>query len=147
MLEVRMTITPAEPTDLPAILDLLTQHGLPHAGLTEHMGAALVARAGGAVVGSAALEIYGGAALLRSLAVAPALRGQGLGGRLVAAALARAHALGVRRLYLLTTTAADYFPRFGFRPITRDEVDPAVRASAEFTGACPQSASVMALET
>ncbi|MEI7771315.1 MAG: arsenic resistance N-acetyltransferase ArsN2 [Chloroflexales bacterium] len=140
------TITPADPADLPAILDLLTQHGLPHAGLAQHMDAALVARDGAAIIGSAALERYGDAALLRSVAVAPARRGHGLGQRLTAAALDLAHRLGVRQLYLLTTTAEGYFPRFGFRPITRAEVAPAVQASAEFTGACPASAVVLALD-
>jgi amino-acid N-acetyltransferase len=140
------TITPAGPADLPAILDLLAQHGLPHAGLADHIGAALVVRDGATVVGSAALEHYGQAALLRSLAVAPAQRGQGLGRQLTAASLELARRLGVRQLYLLTTTAEGYFPRFGFRPIPRAEVAPAVQVSAEFTGACPDSAVALALD-
>jgi GNAT superfamily N-acetyltransferase len=40
------------------------------------------------VIGSVAIELYGEEALLRSLAVAPAVRGQGLGQRLVDAGLA-----------------------------------------------------------
>ena len=119
--------------------------GLPHDGLAEHIDAAVVARAGPAVVGSAALELYGEAALLRSVAVAEALRGQGLGRKLTRAALQLAREQGVQRLYLLTTTAEGYFPSFGFAPVTRAEVDSAVRASAEFTGACPDSATVLAL--
>jgi len=141
-----ITITPANSADLPAILDLLTQHGLPHAGLADHLGATLAARDAGAVVGSVALEHYGDVALMRSLAVAPARRGQGLGRQLVAAAIERARQLGVRQLYLLTTTAEGYFPRFGFRRITRAEVAPAAQASAEFTGACPDSAIIMACD-
>jgi len=47
-------------------------------------------------------------------------------------------------LYLLTTTAADFFPRCGFRRIARADVAPAVQQSVEFTTACPSSALVMA---
>lgn len=135
-------IEPAAPADLPAVLALLSAHGLPHDGLAAHFAAALVARDGATVVGSAALERYGESALLRSLAVAAPLHGQGLGRQLMTAALdlARTHRVG--RVYLLTTTAAAYVPRFGFVPVARADVDAAVQVSAEFTGACPASATV-----
>jgi amino-acid N-acetyltransferase len=133
----------ARTDDLPAILKLLEQSGLPCDGLAEHFGLALVAREGDRVVGSAAVERYGDAGLLRSVAVDPAHRGQGLGARLVGAALEHARQHGLQSVYLLTTTAPDYFPRFGFRPIARDDVAPAVQESVEFTSACPASALVM----
>ena len=50
---------------------------------------------------------------------------------------------GLTPLYLLTTTAEDFFPRFGFSRITRQEVPESVRASVEFRSACPASAVVM----
>ena len=138
------TIAAATSVDLPALLALLRQSALPTAGLAEHLDTTLVARDAGRVVGSAALELYGTAALLRSVAVAPELRGQGLGQELTRHALALARRSGARTVYLLTETAAAFFPKFGFRPIKRGEVEPAVRASPEFTTACPQSALVMA---
>jgi N-acetylglutamate synthase-like GNAT family acetyltransferase len=61
---------PATPADLPPVLALLTASGLPHDGLAEQFDAAVVARDGDAVVGSAALELYDEAALLRSVVVA-----------------------------------------------------------------------------
>jgi amino-acid N-acetyltransferase len=136
-------ITPAAPADLPAILDLLDASNLPRAGLDEHVGSTLVARENGRIVGSAALELYGPAALLRSVAVAPPLRGRGLGATLTAAALDLARRRGARTVYLLTETAAQFFPRFGFRLITRADVEPAVMQSQEFTTACPKGALVM----
>jgi N-acetylglutamate synthase-like GNAT family acetyltransferase len=138
-------IEPATPADLPAVLDLLSASGLPHDGLAEHFDMALVARDGDAIVGSAALELYDEAALLRSVAVAEEMRGQGLGRQLTTAALDLARAHDVQRIYLLTTTAEGYFPGFGFAPIARAEVEAAVQASVEFTGACPASAAVLAL--
>ena len=137
------TISAAAPPDLPAVFDLLKRSRLPSAGLADHVRSTLVAREGVRIVGTAALELYGQAALLRSVAVAPEHRGQGLGQALTTAALELARQRGVRTVYLLTETAAAFFPRFGFRPIPRPEVDPAVLGSAEFTTACPASALVM----
>ncbi len=140
------TISAAAPPDLPAVFDLLERTKLPSAGLRDHVGSTLVAREGGRIVGTAALELYGQAALLRSVAVAAERRGQGLGEALTRAALELARQRGVGTVYLLTDTAAAFFPRFGFRPIPRPEVNAAVLGSAEFTTACPATALVMVLE-
>jgi len=136
-------ITPASPADLPAILGLLAASKLPRAGIEDHVASTLVARADSNVVGSAALELYGSAALLRSVAVATRLRGRGLGAALTVAALDLARRSGVRTVYLLTETAGRFFPKFGFAAITRAQVDPVVLESPEFTTACPKSALVM----
>ncbi len=136
-------ISPAAPADLPAILALLTASKLPRAGIEDHVASTLVARHEPGVVGTAALELYGGAALLRSVAVATQLRGQGLGAALTVAALDLARRRGVRTVYLLTETAGRFFPKFGFTAITRAQVEPVVLGSLEFTTACPKSALVM----
>ncbi|MGH7530852.1 MAG: arsenic resistance N-acetyltransferase ArsN2, partial [Gemmatimonadales bacterium] len=133
----------ATATDLPDIVALLEASKLPVAGIAAHIGDAVVARDGGALLGCAAVEIYGRAGLLRSVAVAPHRRGAGLGQRLTAAALERARHRGVREVYLLTTTAGDFFPRFGFTAITRAGLDPALAGSEELRGACPDSALAM----
>ena len=132
-----ITIEAARNSDLRAVLALLERSGLPPDGLSEHMATTLVARDGDAIVGSAALELYGGAALLRSVAVHGALRGQGLGQRLTRAALDLAGQHGITTVYLLTETAGDFFPRFGFHLTERTAVEPAVQQSVEFTSACP----------
>jgi len=141
-----VTIERAVAADLPAILDLLRGSALPPDGLDAHLTTTLAARDGTRLVGCAALELYGASALLRSVAVDPARRGEGLGRRLTqhACDLGRMH--GVRAVYLLTTTASDFFPKLGFHAITRAEVDPAVRGSVEFTTACPVDALVMRRE-
>lgn len=138
-----LQVTLATADDLPAILELLDRSELPCDGLAEHFDLALVARDGDQVVGSTAIECYGDAGLLRSVAVDTDYRSQGVGAQLVSAAFDQARERGMQTLYLLTTTAPDYFPRFGFRPIARDEVAPAVQQSVEFTSACPASALVM----
>lgn len=131
--------------ELGAVLGLLRRNQLPDAGLAEHAANLLVAVESGRIVGSAALELYGDAALLRSVAVELPLRGRGLGVALTQAALDLARERGVRAVYLLTETAAKFFGRLGFRRIPRAEAEPAVGTSVEFTTACPASATCMVL--
>jgi amino-acid N-acetyltransferase len=111
--------------------------------LADHLSTTLVAREGGRIVGSVAIEPYADGGLLRSAAVATHLQGQGLGKQLTDEVIGLAKRRGLPALFLLTTTAERYFPKFGFERIERDQVPGSVRASIEFTTACPASAIVM----
>ena len=138
-------VRPATPTDLSAVEDLLRRSDLPLDGVRESLTSFVVAERDGKLVGVAGLEQCGADGLLRSAAVDPEWRGRGLGRTLVERVIFNAQSLGLRALYLLTTTAEKYFPTFGFRETTRDAVPAGVQATAEFTGACPSSATVMKL--
>jgi amino-acid N-acetyltransferase len=138
-------IVPADPAHCGAIAGLVTASGLPLDGLQPHLGSVIIAREPGGIVGCAALELYGHDALLRSVAVAPERRGTGVGLALTAAAIELARRRGVTTVWLLTETAARFFPRFGFEQTTRGAVPAGVKQSVEFTTACPESATVMML--
>jgi len=131
----------ATAADWPQIAGLLTAADLPLDGADDHLDDFYVVTGEHTLVGVAGLEVYGDAALLRSVVVAA--RGQGLGQRLVRHVLDAARARGIRQVVLLTTTAADFFPRFGFRRIARAAAPTAVQESQEFQGACPDTAVVM----
>ena len=133
----------ATPDDWDAITALLTAYDLPLDGAREHLNDFVVASSNGALVGVAGLEHYASTGLLRSVAVAE--RGTGLGNVLVERLIARARADSLTSIVLLTTTAADYFPRFGFQTISRSAAPRAVQESVEFKSACPDSAVVMEL--
>jgi amino-acid N-acetyltransferase len=136
-------IRPARPEDYGAVEALLKAAGLPLDGLSEHVSRALVARRGARIVGCVALEIHEGAALLRSLAVSEAERGQRLGERLAKDALGLARDAGAGDVYLLTETAVAFFPRFGFSVEDRSLAPAALQRSVEFLTACPASAVLM----
>jgi len=142
---VTIAIRTARPSDAPSVRALLTEAALPVAGVPDSLEHFLVAERDGSLVGAIGLEPYGTAALLRSAVVHPTVRGTGLGESLVRALLDAARHAKVRELVLLTTTAAEWFPRFGFTRITRDAVPAALHASEELRGACPASAVVMRL--
>lgn len=140
-----MKIELARLDDLAGVVDLLARSESPQAGVEEQLATVLVARDDGRLVGCAALEVYGNAALLRSIAVEPALRGHGVGQQLTRAALDLARRTGIAEVYLLTETAAAFYPRFGFQPISRAEVAAPVQQSVEFTTLCPASSQAMRL--
>jgi amino-acid N-acetyltransferase len=139
-------IRAAAPDDREAAEALLAAAALPLAGFSDHLGTTLLADGGGAVVGCVALELYGADALLRSLAVSAPWRDRGVGRALVTAAIELAAGRGARRLWLLTTTADRYFPRYGFSVVDRSAIAPAMGASAELRGACPATAVAMKLD-
>ena len=138
-----MIIEAATARDLPDVHELLARHRLPLDGVDDHVQTMLVARENSQIVGSAALEVYADGALLRSVAVDARQQGRHVGHQLTEAALQLARAHGARAVFLLTTTAEKFFPRFGFEQIAREDVPPSVRASVEFMSACPTSAIVM----
>jgi amino-acid N-acetyltransferase len=139
---LEVTLRRADADDLPAVEALLQARELPLDGVRERFENFWVADADGAVVGAAGLEVHGRLGLFRSLAVQPEAAGAGIGSRLTWQLLEEAVALGLREVYLLTTTAAEFFPRFGFVRIRRKEVPSELQASPEF-GACPTTALAM----
>ena len=136
-------IESATEQDLPEVRALLHRLSLPLDEVDDHVQTMLVAREDGHVVGTAALELYSDGALLRSVAVDPSWQGRRLGHDLTEAALRLAAEQRVGAVFLLTTTAERFFPKFGFQSVTRAEVPPSVQASVEFRSACPASAIVM----
>ena len=133
----------ATSADLPAVENLLSASDLPLDGVKDNFSNFKVAEDDGEIAGAIGLEEFGAVALLRSAVVSPGHRGNGVGRRLVEHLLEGAEVAWIEELYLLTTTADQYFPRFGFTRTTRSAVPDAVKASAEFQGACPDTAVVM----
>jgi amino-acid N-acetyltransferase len=130
--------------DLPSIVALLAQAGLPTSDLVP--GALrdfIVALDGGQVVGAVGLERHGEHGLLRSLVVAPGWRDQGLGRALVEAIEARAVAAGLQSLTVLTQTAAPFFAARQYRVIDRAQAPAPVQSSREFTTLCPATSTCL----
>ena len=135
---------PARPHDLRGALDVLGRAELTEQDVAERWGHYFVVREDdGRVVAVAGLEVHGEDGLLRSVAVDPDYRGQGLAASLVEAAMDRARRVRLRAVYLLTTSARDYFARHAFAEYPREEAPAAIRESWEFRTGCPSTAAFM----
>lgn len=134
---------PAASADWPSVAHLLVTAGLPLEGAADHLANFIVGEADGRLMCVGGFEQYGACALLRSVAVSAELRGTGVGESLVRTLRNLAQSRGVANLFLLTTTAADFFGKRGFKVIARAEAPAALQASREFQGICPASATAM----
>lgn len=141
-----LTFRAATENDWQQVGQLLCDVHLPLNGAEAHLRDFLLAYQGPTLAGCAALERYGEAALLRSVATDEAFRGIGLGQALVRQVIESARHEGIKTIVLMTTTADQFYPRFGFNVIRRDEAPEAVKVSEEFQGACPDSAVTMQLK-
>jgi len=141
--ETAVRLRPAAECDYDRVTSLLGAAGLPLAGVPRDLAGFEVAERGGRLVGAIALERYGEDGLLRSAVVDSDERGGGVGAALVERILNVARDRRLQAVYLLTTTAEHWFPRFGFGRVERTDVPHAVRESLEFREACPASAVVM----
>ena len=148
--QAAFTIRPAGAADLGAVSALLDQAHLAPNGIDAQFGpqfAVAVETASGSVIGAAGVEMYGTAGdavgLLRSAVVDEKWRGHGIGAALTHDRLAWAEQEALRAVYLLTETAADYWPRFGFERTSRGDAPAALMASHEWKQGCPASAVAM----
>jgi len=123
----------AHPDDLAAIDTLIIAEHLPAFRTGEFLDTFWVLEREDRFVGCVGLEVYGEAALLRSVITAPDLRGQGYGDVLVRKAFEEAQGRGVKRLYLFTMDKAPFFARHGFERCTMDDFELAARQCSQYS--------------
>lgn len=137
------SIGPASGGDLDGIQRLLVSALLPSRDVGGASQRFIVACDGPKLIGCAGLQVAGKDGLVRSMAVHWTRRNAGLGSKLHRRLLFEAVLAGVRTLYVVTTTAEDFFAGHGFRKIAAHEVPPALQASEEFTAFVPGGSTVM----
>ena len=141
--ELDGSIRSARNADLVAILELARSCGLLESGIAEAVERFSVVTVSGGVVGVCGLETYDHIGLLRTLGVDPQHRRLGFGRKLVEATLVRGRLEGIRTIYLLTTTAREFFARLGFEETLRGSAPAAIQSTWEFESGCPSSATLM----
>lgn len=144
-----ISIRPADSqNDLAAVSALLSDSKLVPITPDAQFGPqyALAVEANGRVVGVAGIEVHGTDGLLRSVCLDPQFRSLRLGAALVENRIQWAREQGLDALYLLTTTAANYWPKFGFVSIERNTAPSGIAQTHEWSGACPAASTAMKLE-
>ena len=139
----RTTIRIATAADRHAMIALLQDADLPTEGVADTPANYLVAAENGVIAALGGLEAHPPDALLRSLVVSRVRRNAGLGHLVFDRLWQQAEAARYSGVYLLTTTAADYFVRLGFSHIERERAPQGIRQCTEFAMLCPASAVLM----
>jgi UDP-N-acetylmuramate: L-alanyl-gamma-D-glutamyl-meso-diaminopimelate ligase len=128
------SMRPAHREDMAAVRRVLSVTSLEEPARDDQQGSFFVLRNEDGTVGCVSLEVLGDDAILRALAVDPKFRGAGYGWMLADMAVSQARWRGVRRIYLLTETASDFFAaKFGFRVVDRSTLSRQVAASETFS--------------
>ena len=140
----------ARESDKETILEILEESGLTTEGIedAEFYIARLDddddASKSDPIIGVVGLEIWGSSqGLLRSLVVRKEYRNRRVGEALVLKVIEIARSRKLKELYLITVAVEKYYERFGYELVDRNTVRGEVLRSAEFRGACLQTASVM----
>ncbi len=129
--------------NIDSVKDLLRRAGLPLEDIDEHLSDFITAEYDGRIVGVIGLEACGKVGLLRSLAVDVGYRSRNIGSHLVKEMIGYTQNLKIEKLLLITTTARDYFEKFGFAMVDRENVPSEVKNTRQFQGICPVSAICM----
>jgi UDP-N-acetylmuramate: L-alanyl-gamma-D-glutamyl-meso-diaminopimelate ligase len=125
---------PAQRADMALIRQLLARVGLVNESARDDQFTSFFdLRNERGLVGCVALEVLGDDAILRALAVHPEQRGAGYGWMLADTAVSQARWRGVRRIYLITESASDFFAaKFGFRVVDRSTLSKQVAQHETF---------------
>jgi len=140
-----MNIVPASQNSFTAAIDLLKKNNLP----TEDINSGtqlFVLEENDGVIGTVAVEYDFNVALVRSLSVAEGKRKSGIGEILVRFIENYVHKQGVHSVYLLTTTAENFFLKKGYKRIDRTKVPDFIKNTKEYSVLCSSSSTLMKKE-
>lgn len=136
---LKIALTEKERQD---VMALLTQEKLPVSDINEDTLLYLLLD-GEKRIGTAGLEIFDDCALLRSVSVVREVQGKGYGKLLNEQVEGFARERGISCIYLITTTAKDFFDRQGYCAIDRATAPETVKQTEQFSSLCPSTAVVM----
>lgn len=130
-------------TEITQALDLLNENALPTTDLPKQQVRLFGITENNKLSGCVGIEVFGEYALLRSLASSSSSRGKGLGKLLTKKVEAIAKEEGVKKLFLLTETAENFFKRINYSAIERASVPDVIKQTTEFSELCPSTAVAM----
>jgi amino-acid N-acetyltransferase len=137
-----MNISEINQNNLSKAISLLKDCNLPTNDITGATKLFVVTE-GNEVIGTVGVEFYQKHALIRSVAVNNNNRSKGTGKFLIGFIEDFARGNGISELFLLTTTAAEFFSKLSYQIIKREDVPATIQQSSEFTSTCPSSATIM----
>lgn len=142
-----MDLIKASTKDLDLIAELLKQNDLPYQDIKTTGKEFFLAFDNSILVGIVGLEQFNSIGLLRSMIIKEEYRNKGYGKQICSLLMNYAKTQGIKELYLLTTTAKDFFEKIDFTLIERNSAPYAIKNTTEFLCLCPTSAICMKIKT
>lgn len=133
----------ASASQLSEVKKLLQRSNLPFEDIDAHFDNYFVAMIENEIVGVLGTEAYGRLALLRSMAVDVKYRNNEIANSLLQQILQISKENKIQTLFLLTTTAQNYFLKHGFEIVERNQLPDVIQNTKEFQDICPVSAVCM----
>lgn len=140
---VSVVLDPLPAAGLDTLATTLRAARLPHEDLAGVTKSFFCASANGITVGYVGLEISDADALLRSAVIFSRARGHGYGRAMIERLLEVASDQGIRRVWLLTTSAPGFFAKLRFHATPRTQIPASLAQSEEFRCLCPDTAVCM----
>ena len=134
-----VALRPIQREDLPSVRDLLSQAGLPLAGVEGSFSGFLAVERGGRPVGTVGVETAETTGMVRSLAVEEGRRSRGIGDALLRRAEEALRAAGIAEAWVLTETAGAFFVSRGYRDEPRSSLPPTLTGRSVLAEVCPCS--------
>ena len=125
------------------VKNLLQRCNLPFEDIDAHFDNYLVGIVDNVIAGTIGFEAYGKIALLRSMAVDIEYRNNGITNSLLRQIIKISKENQIQTLFLLTTSAEDYFLKHGFEMIDRNSLPEVIKTTQEFQNICPDTAVCM----
>lgn len=138
--------TTTNSSDLQQIIELLKENNLPTSDISLNTQQFWKYQPDDKIKALAGIEPYGEYAIFRSFVSHLSIRGKGVAFKLYQHSLKEAKKQGINRLFLLTTTAKDWFLKHKWTVIERSSVPNQIANSKEFKSICPASATCMSIE-
>lgn len=134
----------ANDKDLSLINDILKKNDLVYEDIKDNTNIKLFsAYDDNLFIGIIGLEQFRNVGFLRSFVVLDEYRDKGYGKKIYNSLFNYAKSKGVKEIYLLTTTAENFFKKLGFKTLERKDVPQIIKNTAEFSHFCPDTAICM----
>ncbi|MDH5693401.1 MAG: arsenic resistance N-acetyltransferase ArsN2 [Gammaproteobacteria bacterium] len=131
-------------TEFEQIFELLEKNELPTSDITQEKSIQFFGIfENEKLIACVGMEPMANVVLIRSLAVNHSQQGKGYGSKLVSHVEQRAKESAFGAIYLLTTTADQYFLKHDYQKLPRNQAPHEILSSSQFSHVCPISAILM----
>lgn len=141
-----LVLKKANNKELPVISDILEKNDLVYEDIQDNNIEFFSAYEHDVFIGIIGLEQFDNVGFLRSLVVLEEYRNKGYGKEICNSLLNYAKDKKNKEIYLLTTTAKNFFEKLGFKAVERKNVPDEIKNSSEFSHFCPDSAVCLKID-